>query len=117
MARIIDRAAADPEGALDFSPGERAELETLFGDDETLLLALRQRWMTTLSAKLDQAAYDDTPVERVRAELAAAQPGLYALIDAATRRSVRVRALEQGEQRMVDYFDGPHQPRRRVGAA
>lgn len=113
MARTIDRAAAEPERALDFSPEELAEVSRLFGDVDSLLLALRARWMTTLSAKLEQAVYDDIPVERVRAQLAAAQPGLSALVSAASRRSVRVRALVHGEQQMVDYFDGPNQPKRR----
>ena len=84
MARTIDRAAAEPEGALDFSPEELAEVSRLFGDVDSLLLALRARWMTTLSAKLEQAVYDDIPVERVRAQLAAAQPGLSALVTAAS---------------------------------
>ena len=65
MARIIDRAAADPEGALDFSPGERAELETLFGDDETLLLALRLRARQQV---LGEASAAD--LARARADLA-----------------------------------------------
>jgi ATP adenylyltransferase len=78
-----------------------------------LLLALRQRWMTTLTAKLDQATYDGKSVEQVRAELAAAQPGLRAVLDAAARRSVRLRSMQHGEQQMVDYFSGPNHPRRR----
>jgi hypothetical protein len=60
-----------------------------------------------LAAKLDQAAYEDVPAEQARAELAAANPGLRAIIDCAARRSVRVRALDRGEQRMVDFYGGP----------
>jgi ATP adenylyltransferase len=113
MARIIDRAAEHPDAALDFGSDELAELKRLFGDEDRLLLAMRQRWMTTLNAKLDQATYDGKSVEQTRAELAAAQPGLHAVLDAAARRSVRLRSLQRGEEQMVDYFNGPNHPRRR----
>jgi len=43
----------------------------LFGDEEGLLLSLRQRWMTMLVAKLDQAAHEDNPAEKARADLVA----------------------------------------------
>jgi ATP adenylyltransferase len=113
MARIIERAAADPDAALEFDDDELGQVQRLFGDEDTLLLALRQRWMTTLNAKLDQATYDGKSVERAHAELAKAQPGLRAVVDAAARRSVRMRALQHGEQQMVDYFNGPNHPKRR----
>jgi hypothetical protein len=113
MARIIDRAAADPDGALDFDADELAEVQRVFGDVDTLLLALRHKWMTALNAKLDQATYDGTPVEKARADLARTVPGLRAVLDAAARRSVRLRSLEHGEKRMLDYFNGPNHPRRR----
>ncbi|PRC60368.1 hypothetical protein C6A85_18670, partial [Mycobacterium sp. ITM-2017-0098] len=70
-------------------------------------LSLRHRWVNSLAAKLDQAAYDGTPADVARADLAAANPGLRALLDAAARRSVRVRALDRSEQRMVDIYAGP----------
>ena len=114
MARVIERAGADPEAALEFGPDELQEVQRLFGDVDNLLLAVRQRWMTTLSAKLDQATYDGKSVEWAHAELAAAQPGLRAVVDAAARRSVRMRALQRGEEQMVDYFSGPNHPRRRA---
>lgn len=106
MADMIDGAGTDPDAALALN-GRASDVERLFGSEEGLLLALRHRWVTMLTAKLDQAAYDDVPAERARADLAAAHPGLRALLDAAARRSVRVRALEHGEQRIVDLYTGP----------
>ena len=106
MADVIDRAATDPEAALE-SNGKASDVDRLFGGEEGLLLSLRHRWVTMLTAKLDQAAHNDIPAEQARAELVAAQPGLRALLDAAARRSVRVRALDHGEQRIVDLYTGP----------
>ena len=111
MADLIGQAAEDPEAALALN-GKASDVRRLFGDEEGLLLSLRHRWMTMLTAKLDQAAHDDVPAEQERADLAAAQPGLRALLDAAARRSVRVRALERGEQRVVDLYSGPTADRR-----
>jgi ATP adenylyltransferase len=113
MADVIDRAATDPEAALTLN-GKASEVERLFGGEEGLLLSLRHRWMTMLTAKLDQAAHDDVPAEQARAELAAAHPGLRALLDAAALRSLRVRALERGEQRIVDLYTGPGTDRQTV---
>jgi ATP adenylyltransferase len=103
MAEMIDRAATDPTAALTLD-GKASDVERLFGGEEGLLLSLRHRWMTMLTAKLDQAAHDDIPAQQARAELAAAHPGLRALLDAAGLRSVRVRALEHGEKRIVDLY-------------
>jgi ATP adenylyltransferase len=113
MADVIDRAATDPEAALELN-GKASDVERLFGGEEGLLLSLRHRWMTMLTAKLDQAAHEDVPAAHARAELAAANPGLRALLDAAARRSVRVRALERGEQRVVDLYSGPDADRQTV---
>ncbi|MDY6996964.1 MAG: hypothetical protein SW019_10230 [Actinomycetota bacterium] len=106
MADMAERAATDPDAALARAVAS-GEIGRLFGDEEGLLLALRHRWVTMLAAKLDQAAHDDVPAEQARAALAAAHPGLRALLDAAARRSLRVRALDRGEQRMVDIYAGP----------
>ena len=106
MAEVIDRAATDPEAALDLN-GKGPDVDRLFGGEEGLLLSLRHRWVTMLTAKLDQAAHNDVPAEHARAELAAAQPGLRALLDVAARRSVRVRALDHGERRIVDLYTDP----------
>ena len=106
MADMIDRAAADPETALVLN-GSAAEVDRLFGGEEGLLLSLRHKWVTMLTAKLDQAAHEDVPAAQARAELAAANPGLRILLDAAARRSVRVRSLAHGEQRIVDLYTGP----------
>ena len=106
MAEMIARAETDPDAALERVRG-CDDVPRLFGDEEGLLLALRHRWVTMLAATLDQAAYADIPAEQARAELAAANPGLRALVEAAARRSLRVRALGRGEQRMVDIFSGP----------
>lgn len=106
MADMVERATTDPEGALDIA-GRSDDVRRLFGDEEGLLLSLRHRWVTMLAARLDQATHDDVPAEQARAELAEANPGLRALLDAASRRSVRVRALDRGEQRMVDIYAGP----------
>ena len=103
IAELIERAAVDGEGALDFN-GDVSKVERLFGSEEGLLLALQQRWTTMLTAKLDQAVHDDVPVDRVHAELGSRQPGLRALLDAGARRSVRVRSMQRGEQRILDYY-------------
>lgn len=106
MADMVERATADPDGALDMAAGSE-DVRRLFGGEEGLLLSLRHRWVNMLAAKLDQAAHDDIPADVARADLAAANPGLRALLDAAARRSVRVRALDRSEQRMVDIYSGP----------
>lgn len=106
MADLIDHAATDCEAALCLD--EKAdEVRRLFGNEEGLLLSLRQRWLTMLAAKLDQAEYDNVSAEQARAELAAAHPGLCALLEAGARRSVRMRSLVSGEQRILDYYADP----------
>lgn len=110
MAKLIERAqgaGGDADAALRFDEAELADVRRLFGDEDTLMLALRHRWMTSLVAKLEQASALGLPAAQVRAELAAARPGLRALLDAGARRSVRLRAAERGENRVLDYFDGP----------
>jgi hypothetical protein len=47
--------------------------------------AVRHRWVAMLTAKLDQAVYEDVPAERAR--LLAANPGLAALLEMAGRLS------------------------------
>jgi ATP adenylyltransferase len=106
LSDIIELASTDPEAALTLD-GKASEVQRLFGDEEGLLLALRHRWMTMLTAKLDQAVYEDVSAEQARAALVAAQPGLRALLDAAARRSVRMRALARHEQRVVDVYKSP----------
>jgi hypothetical protein len=106
MAELIRAAETDPEAALAWA-GESAEVPRLFGDEEGLLLSLRQRWMTMLVAKLDQAAFDGIPAGQARADLEAAESGLHALLQIASRRSLRVRSLSRGEQRVMDVFGGP----------
>jgi ATP adenylyltransferase len=106
MAEMIHSAETDPETALDLSD-KASEVTRLFGDEEGLLLSLRQRWLMMLYAKLDQADYDGLTAEEAIAELAAANPGLYALLSIASRRSLRLRMLSRGEHRVVDLFDGP----------
>lgn len=106
MADMVERAITDPDGALESAAGSD-DVRRLFGDEEGMLLSLRHRWVNMLAAKLDQAVHDGTPAEQARADLAAANPGLRALLDAAARRSVRVRALDRGEQHMVDIYTGP----------
>jgi hypothetical protein len=113
MAQLIRAAESDPEGALalaDKSP----EVSRLFGDTDGLLLSLRQRWMTMLVAKLDQATHDDVAAEQVRADLVAAQPGLRALLDIASRQSLRLRSLSRDEQQVVDLLGGPPSDRQTV---
>lgn len=107
MGELIEIAAAGndiPQALTD----RTADIDRLFGNEEGLLLALRHRWVTMLTAKLDQAVHEDVPAERARAALLAANPGLTALLDIAARRSVRVRALRRGEKHIVDVYDGPH---------
>ena len=108
MADLIEVADSDPEAALAQlrGPDNSFEVSRLFGSEEGLLLSLRQRWLTMLSAKLDQADYEGITSDQARAELAAAQPGLRALLDIASRRSLRLRALSRGEQRVIDLFEG-----------
>ncbi|WP_131810557.1 hypothetical protein [Mycolicibacter sinensis] len=105
MTDMIERAAEDPGSALHFN-GNASDVERLFGSEEGLLLALQQRWMTALAAKLDQAHYDGVPAELARAELAEQQPGLRALLDAAALRSERVRRLQNREPGIAMLFDG-----------
>lgn len=105
MADLIAKAGDDPDAALHFN-GDSPDLGRLFGGEEGLLLSLQQRWLTALTAKLDQAAYQGIPVGYVMAELTAEQHGLKVLLDAAARRSVQVRALRRGEQRIIDLYAG-----------
>jgi ATP adenylyltransferase len=105
MANLIDHAAENPDTALNFN-GDRPDVERLFGSEEGLLLSLQQRWVTMLTAKLDQADYDGIRAEQARAALAAEQSGLRVLLDEAARRSVRVRSLQRNEQRIVELYDG-----------
>ncbi|MEV3904596.1 hypothetical protein AB0K11_19915 [Mycobacterium sp. NPDC050551] len=113
MADLIEQATSDPEGALDLDE-RAADVRRLFGDEEGLLLSLRHRWMTMLAARLDQAVHDDIPAEQAHAELAAGHPGLRALLDAAARRSVRMRGLQRGEQRIIAIHSSPEANRRTV---
>lgn len=106
MAQVIKAAEIDPEAALALTDGS-PEVSRLFGDEDGLLLSLRQRWMTMLVAKLDQAADDGVPAERARADLVAAEPGLHALLEIAFRRSLRVRSLAGGERRAMELLGGP----------
>ena len=99
MADLIGRAAENPEAALDFN-GSMPDVERLFGSEEGLLLSLQQRWVTALTARLD----DDIPAEQARAELAAREPGLRAVLDAAAGRSVRVRSVQHDELQIVAPF-------------
>jgi ATP adenylyltransferase len=103
MADLIRAAESDPDAVLDLAD-RASEVSRLFGDEEGLLLSLRQRWMTMLVAKLDQAAHEEISADQARAELVAAQPGLHALVQIATRRSLRVRSLSRGEHRAMEFF-------------
>jgi ATP adenylyltransferase len=96
MAELIRAAETDPEAAL--ALGDKAsEVARLFGDEEGLLLSLRQRWMTMLVAKLDQAAHDGVAAERARADLAAAQPELHALLEISSPPSAIWRRRNSSE--------------------
>jgi hypothetical protein len=107
MGELIDIAAAD--GDIPQALADRAsDIDRLFGNEEGILLALRHRWVTMLTAKLDQAVHEDVPAEHARNQLVHANPGLTALLDIGGRRSVRVRALRRGEKHIVDVYDGPH---------
>ncbi|MEB3982657.1 hypothetical protein OQ968_15455 [Mycobacterium sp. 663a-19] len=107
IADLIDRASGNPDAALDYGCS-LPDVGRLFGGAEGLLLSLEQRWVTLLTAKLDQAAYEGVPSERAAAELAIEQPGLRALLDAAARRSVRMDALEHADEWIVEVFhDAP----------
>jgi hypothetical protein len=114
MNTVIDEAAMNPDAGLQPLIERAGEIQRLFGDEEGLLLSLRHRWLTMLAAKLDQAAHEDLPAEQVRVRLVAAHPGLRTLLDAAARRSVRLRALEHGERHIVDLYARPEDGRRTV---
>ena len=103
MAELIQAAEIDPEGALELAD-RASEVSRLFGDEEGLLLSLRQRWLTMLSAKLDQAAYEGVSADQARADLADANPGLSALLEIASRRSLRVRSLSRVERQVMDLY-------------
>ena len=111
MNELIDIAGTDGDIALALAD-RASEVARLFGNEENLLLAVRHRWVTMLTAKLDQAVYEDIPAERARATLLAANPGLAALLEMAGRRSVRVRSLRRGERQIVDVYSGPDVSRR-----
>lgn len=113
-ADLIERATVDADAALDFTPAQRATVERLFGNEEQLLLALRQKWMTNLSAALDQAIFEDRPLGSVPAELAGKRPGLRALLDVGERRFVRLRSLQHGEPMMVACHGAPDVAQRTV---
>jgi ATP adenylyltransferase len=113
MAQLIQVAETDSEGALPWA-GTTPEVSRLFGDEEGLLLSLAQRWITTLVAKLDQAAHECESAEQVTADFAAAEPGLHALVEIGSRRSLRVRALCRGSHVAVDLFGGPAGDRQTV---
>jgi ATP adenylyltransferase len=113
MTEVITAAETDPEAALALAANS-PELPRLFGDEEGLLLSLGQRWITMLVAKLDQAAHDGVAAEQVRADLAAAEPGLHALVRIGCRRSLRVRSLSRGEHIAVGLFGGPTSDRQTV---
>lgn len=93
MADLIERAAENPDAALHFN-GNLPDVERLFGSEEGLLLSLQQRWITAVTARLDR----DISVEQARAEITAAEPGLRALLDAAAKRSRRLRSVQREEQ-------------------
>lgn len=96
MADLIERATENVDAAMHFN-GNRPDIERLFGSEEGLFLSLHQRWLTALTAKLD----DDTSAEQARSELAAQQPGLRALLDAAAQRSERLRSLQRHERNVA----------------
>jgi ATP adenylyltransferase len=106
MAAMIQAAETDPKTALALADNS-SEVARLFGDGEGLMLSLGQRWITTLVAKLDQAAHEGVSAEQVRADLEAAEPGLHALVKAGSLRSLRVRSLSRGERVAVGLFGGP----------
>ncbi|OBJ11434.1 hypothetical protein A5659_24170 [Mycobacterium sp. 1165196.3] len=113
MAQVIKAAETDPEAALALID-KSSEVSELFGDEEGLLLSLGQRWITMLVAKLDQAAHEGASAEQVLADLEAAEPGLHALVEIGTRRSLRVRSLTRGEHVAVGLFGGPTSDRQTV---
>ncbi|WP_242657178.1 hypothetical protein [Mycobacterium talmoniae] len=105
MAELIRRAAENPDAALDFGCSLPA-VQRLFGGPEGLLLSLEQRWVTLLAAKLDQADFEEVPAEQARVDLAAHEQGLRALLDAAARRSERVRSVERDDEWIVEVYGG-----------
>lgn len=113
MAEVIKAAEADPDAAIALIANS-SEVPRLFGDEEGLLLSLGQRWITMLVAKLDQAAEDGVAAEQVRADLEAAEPGLHALVQIGSRRSLRVRSLARGGHVAVGLFGGPSGDRQTV---
>lgn len=104
MTELIDRAAEDPDVALHFN-GDPVDVERLFGSEEGLLLSLWQRWVTALTAKLDQVVDQVRPAQSAVADLAAPQSALWALLDVAARRSTQIRARQRGEKRVVELHD------------
>lgn len=105
MANLIEMAADNPDVALDFN-GDLADVERLFGGEEGLLLSLHQRWVTALTAKLDQVTHRGVPIESALTELAAEHRGLRAVLEVAARRSEKIRALQHHERRIIDLYGG-----------
>ena len=85
MANAIDLRLVSAEEALRFDSARWLELERLFKTRNVLMSGLRQRWMTTLTAKLDCGGARGALAAQVRARPAPAQPGLRVLLDAAAR--------------------------------
>ena len=105
MADLIDKAADDPTVASGFD-GDSPYVERLFGSEEGLLLSLQQRWLTSLTATLDQAVDRGVPLHWALADLHAHHRGLRALLDMAAQRSARVAMMQRDEQRIIDLYDG-----------
>lgn len=96
---VLRRARHDPAAppVLDDIPDARR----LFGSVDGVLLALQQRWTTTLATRLDQAIEADTDPHEARARLVAEQPVLRAVLDAGASRSSALRETQRTERRMV----------------
>lgn len=105
MADLIEKANDNPDVASTFE-GETSDIKRLFGSEEGLLLSLQQRWLTALTARLDQAAHRGIPLQWAIAGLEAQHSGLRALLTMAAQRSMRVRILQRDERRIMDLYDG-----------
>lgn len=105
MTALIERANDNPDVASVFE-GETSDIERLFGNEEDLLLSLQQRWLTALTARLDQAAHRGIPLQWAIAELEDQHRGLRALLRMAAQRSSRVRVLQRDERRAMDLYEG-----------
>lgn len=99
LEAVLERARREPGYGLRLDG--LGDVERLFGGPGGVLLALQHRWSTHLAVKLDFAVEAGASAQAAWDELAAEQPTLRAVLDAHSRRSLRLRGARRSEQLMI----------------